>query len=192
MRAELVLMGRRVDMAPRMNRRTLVVSIYGGLAALMIGFWFVDRWQVTGIYLIVATYLVNRLFLGGYNFGGLIKPFSGKAPRRLDDPPPFLLLALRVYRPEPNEDREYSNDERELGQRDRAHYLAYQAVAASLPVIWLAANWSVHAPRLLKWLPISAAELVCGLALAVALVAVTLPQAILLWTEPDMESDPAM
>jgi hypothetical protein len=95
MRAELVLMGKRVDMAPRINRRALVVLIYAGLAALMGGLWMLDGWHVTGVCLWIATVLANRLFLGGYGFGGLIKPFSGQG--RSEAPPPFLLLALRVY-----------------------------------------------------------------------------------------------
>ena len=78
MRAELVLMGKRVDMAPRTNRRVLVVLIYAAMAALMAGLWMVDGWHVTGVYLVFATILVNRLFLGGYGFGGLIKPSAAK------------------------------------------------------------------------------------------------------------------
>jgi hypothetical protein len=80
MRAELVLMGKRLDMAARVQRRALVVSIYAGLALLMAALWSVDRWHTSGVYMIFATFLVNRLFLGGYNFGGLIKPFHGKVP----------------------------------------------------------------------------------------------------------------
>ncbi|MDR3774528.1 MAG: hypothetical protein P4L26_14335, partial [Terracidiphilus sp.] len=98
MKAELVLVGKRVDMAPQAHRRTLVVFIYATLTALMAALFLADRWRTTGYYLVIATFLVNRLFLGGYNFGGLIKPFSGKPPQR-SEAPPFLLLALRVYRP---------------------------------------------------------------------------------------------
>ncbi len=185
MRAELVLMGKRLDMAARVHRRTLVVSIYAGLAVLMAALWSVDRWHTSGVYMIFATILVNRLFLGGYNFGGLIKPFNGKAPQR-SDTPPFLLLALRVYRPEP-EESEYRNDERELHQRDRAHYQAYQALTIALTVLWLLADWKMKAPRLLAWVPVSADVLLYGVVLMAIVAAVTLPQAILLWTEPDME-----
>lgn len=187
MRAELVLMGRRVDMAPRSNRRTLVVLIYVGMAALMAGLWMLDGWHVTGVYLVFATIVVNRFFLGGYGFGGLIKPFSGKAPRRSDAPPPFLMLALRVYQPAP-EESEYRSDEREVRQRDHAHYQAYQAITVALAAVWLLADWKLNASRLLAWVPVSADVLLYGLVLAAVVVAVTLPQAILLWSEPDMES----
>lgn len=185
MRAELVLMGRRVDMAPQAHRRTLVVLIYAALFAAMAGLCFVDRWRVTGVYMIFATILVNRLLLGGYNFGGLIKPFSGKAPHRRIDPPPFLALGLRLYRPEP-EENEYRNDERELQQRDHAHYIAYQGLAVGLAAMWLLADWQANAPRLLAWLPGSAAVYLYGFVLGLVVVSQTLPQAVLLWTEPDM------
>jgi len=187
-RAELILMGRRVDMAPQSHRRTLVMLIYAALAAAMAGLWFVDHWRVTGVYMIFATILVNRLLLGGYNFGGLVKPFSGKAPPQRIDPPPFLALGLRLYRPEP-EENEYRNDERELQQRDRAHYKAYQGLAAGLAAMWLLADWQANAPRLLAWLPGGPAIYLYGLVLATVVVSQTLPQAILLWTEPDMEPD---
>jgi hypothetical protein len=188
MRAELVLMGKRVDMAPRINRRALVVLIYAGLAVLMAGLWMLDGWHVTGVYLWIATILVNRLFLGGYGFGGLIKPFSGEAPRRSEAPPPFLMLALRVYQPPP-EAHEYRNDEREMRQRDHAHYQAYQAITVALAAVWLLANWKLNAKRMLAWVPISADVMLYGLVLAAIVVAITLPQAILLWNEPDMEAE---
>ena len=185
MKAELVLMGRRVDMAARVHRRMLVVLIYATLAMLMAGLFALDRWRTTGYYLVFATFLINRVFLGGYNFGGLVKPFSGRAPER-QDPPPFLMLALRVYPKEPVRD-EYRSDEREMQHRDRAHYVAYQGMAVVLAVLWLLSSWNNFAPRLLAWIPLSPALLIYGVVLAATVVALTLPQAILLWTEPDME-----
>ena len=188
MRAELVLMGRRVDLARRARRRTLVVLIYAGLAALMAGLFFADHWRSSGYYLVFATYLANRLFLGGYNFGGLIKPFSGKPPRRSDAPSPFLLLALRVYRPEPGES-EYRSDEREISRGDRAHYQAYQGLMVALAVLWLLTSWNTFKPRLLSWVLGSPDLAIYGVVLAAIVAALTMPQCILLWTEPDMEEE---
>jgi hypothetical protein len=85
MNAELDFLGKRVDMAPRLNRRTLVVLIYAAMAALMAGLWMVDKWHVTGVYLVFATIFVNRFFLGGYGFGGLIKPFSEQVYGRANE-----------------------------------------------------------------------------------------------------------
>jgi hypothetical protein len=189
MRAELIILGKRLDMAPQAHRRTLVVLIYALMAALMTAFWFIDRWHTTGAEMIFATILVNRFLLGGYNFGGLIKPFSGKAPRNrnIAQPSPFLLLTLHVYPSysEP-EESDYRNDERELQQRDRAHYQAYQWLSVALVVIWLFVNFKNFTPKLLNWIPVPTDLLTYGLALATIVVALTLPQSILLWTEPDM------
>jgi hypothetical protein len=188
MNAELVLMGKRVDMVPRAHRRALVVLIYAGFAAAMTGFWFLDRWHTSAAYLILATIPINRLFLGGHYFGGLIKPFNGKPPRRSDEPPPFLLLALRVYRPGPDE-REYRNDERELHQRDQAHYQAYHVLSLIVIFLWALTNFKAEIPRLIARLSIPVDMLLYGLATAAVVIAITLPQAILLWTEPDMEHE---
>jgi hypothetical protein len=178
-------------MAPQTHRRTLVVLIYAGLAALMVGCWLLDRWHVTGVYMIFATILVNRVLLGGYNTGGLIKKFDGKTPRQRMALPPFLVLGLRLYEPEP-EERDYRNDEREVAQRDRAHYQAYQVLVFALMTIWLLSDWRAMSPKMLAWLPVSADLLLYGLVLAAIMLSQTLPQSILLWNEPDMEEfDPA-
>ena len=186
MKAELVLMGRRLDMAPRTNRQALVVLIYVGLAALMTGLWFIDRWHASGYWMIFASLFVSRIFLGGQTTGGLIKPFSGKGPRSSPRAPSLLALGLRLYDPRP-EERVYENDERELRQRDRVHYWAYQALVVALLGIWLLTSLKINAPRLAGLLHVSAGRLLYGLVLATIIVSVTLPQAILLWTEPDME-----
>jgi hypothetical protein len=188
MKAELVLMGKQIDMAPRAHRRTLVVVIYATLAVFMVCLWLLDRWRSSGTYVILATMLVNRWFLGGYYFGGLIKPFSGKGPRRetVLPPPPFLTLALRVYWPHP-EEGEYRNDERELHQRDRVHYQAYQFILYIFLGFCLLANLGGH---FLMRRPLLAYELFYGPVLVAIVIAYTLPQAILLWTEPDMEESP--
>jgi len=189
MRAELVFMGRRVDMARRARRRGLVVAIYAGLVLLIVGSWFLDHWRVTTAYLLFATIAVNRLFLRGQYFGGLIKPFKGKPPRRVFGELSFafpLVLKLGLYRPEPDES-EFRNDERETHQRDRAHYLAYAPLSLGLCLLWLASDWSLHTPKLLTWIPMEQELVVPGLIQVLLVMFLTLPQAILLWTEPDME-----
>jgi hypothetical protein len=175
-------------MAARYRRRTLLVLIYVALAAALIGLWFVDQWHTSAPYLLFVTFAINRLFLGGFAFGGLIKPFSGKPPRRSAAPPPFLLLALRVYQPEPNENQ-YRNDEREIEQRNRAVYKAYQSLMIAVLGLWLLMNFRTNIPRLLERLSIPIDGLLYGLATAAIMLALTLPQAILLWTEPDMETE---
>jgi hypothetical protein len=185
MKAELVVMGKRIDMAPRVRRRMLVGLIYFMLAILMVCLWLLDRWRASGFFIFYATWLVNQWFLGGYYFGGLIKPFNGKGPRRRADPPPFQILTLHEYQPMPAKN-EYRNDERELHQRDRAHYLAYQSMFFILSGFYLLVMLSGDF-RFLARRPLLAYELFYGLVLVAIVIVNTLPQAILLWTEPDME-----
>ena len=186
MRAELVLLGKRVDMAPRTHRRLLVGLIYACFTILMAIFWALDKWQTTGVYMIFATFLVNRFGLGGYYFGGLVKPFNGKAPRVRVRTHPFTMLMLRMWKPEPMES-EYRNDERELEQRGRAHYMSYQVMTIALALVWLISDWQRKGTQLLAWVHVPADVLLYGFVLSACVVAITLPQSILLWTEPDME-----
>jgi hypothetical protein len=190
MRAEVVVFGRRLDMAARARRRALVVGIYAALAALMAGLWFTTEWRGAGGYLIWAAMLACRLFLGGSYSQGLVKPFNGKVPMEAAMPSPLLPLRLQVYRPVLLTDAaEFRNDERELAQRDRAHYWAYQAVGIAVIAPWLISSMRVIRPSLTEWIPMGADQLYFGLTTVVLLLFLTLPQAILLWTEPDMEGE---
>jgi hypothetical protein len=181
-----------MDMAQQSRRRALVVLIYAVLAALMIGMWFADHWHATGTYVFWAAMLACRLFLGGYYNGGLVKPFTGKAPMRSEMPPPLLLLKLRVYAPMlAIEDGGFRNDEREVKQRDRAHYQAYQAVGIAVVVAWFVAYMGMLKPAWLAAIPMTPYQMFYGLTLVTLVLFLTLPQCILLWTEPDMETESA-
>lgn len=103
-------------------------------------------------------------------------------------PPPFLLLALRVYQPVLGENT-YRSDERELEQRGRVHYQAYQTLTVVLAALWLLAGWNAFKPAWIAGLGPIVPLAVYGLVLAGIVLALTLPQSILLWTEPDMEAE---
>jgi hypothetical protein len=192
MNAELFLLGRRIDMAPRARRRGLVVVIYTVLAVLMAGSWFIDHWRVSLLYLYMAAMVVNSVFLGGTAFGGLIRPFRSKprSPYAFKSP---LLQNLRWgFYPVPElDENDYRNDERELRQRDHAHYQAYRVLIVGLGLLWCASIGvlSTHVPSVLGLLP--AQQLLYGFIVALLVVSLTLPQAILLWSEPDMEEETA-
>jgi len=189
-RAELVLMGRRVDMSRRERRRALVVGIYAVFAALIVGLWFVDQWRSTGTYIYWAAMLACWLFLGGYYSGGLVKPFTGKVPRRSYSTPSLLLLKLRMYPAmAADDDHDYRNDERELHQRDRAHYQAYQAIAVVAVTVWVVAYVGMEKPHWMAAIPMTPFQMFYGLTLVTLMLIFTLPQCILLWTEPDMEAE---
>lgn len=186
MNAELVFFGKRVDMAQRHRRRMLVIAIYAALAVIMIA---LTQWRIGSAYFFWVILLACRLFLGGYHSGGLIKPFNEKGPMRADAPPPLLLLKLRVYQHVPGANGEsYRNDERELHQRDRAHYRAYQVIAIACSVVWFYSAMRRNTD-LLGWLPFSPDAVYYGLMMVILTLFLTLPQVILLWTEPDMDAD---
>jgi peptidoglycan/LPS O-acetylase OafA/YrhL len=189
-RAELVLMGRRVDMSRRARRRALVVGIYAVFAAPIIGLWFVDQWHSTGTYIYRAAMLACWLFLGGYYSSGLVKPSTGKGPRRSYSTPSLLLLKLRMYPAmAADDDRPYQNDERELHQRDRAHYQAYQAIALVVVTLWIVAYVGMEKPHWMAAIQMTPFQMFYGLTLVTMMLIFTLPQCILLWTEPDMEAE---
>jgi hypothetical protein len=193
MNAELVFFGHRVSMAQRYRRRALVVSIYASLALLMAVLWFTSHWHGTGAYVFWAAIIACRLFLGGNYAGGLVKPFNGAAPRQNDMPPPLLALKLRLYQPVLAADEsKYRNDEREQHQRDWAHYKAYQTLGVVMCALWALSLQRIVRPELLNGIGMSPDEMYFGLLLIVLTLFLTLPQAILLWTEPDMEPETEM
>lgn len=190
MNAEVVILGRRISMARQTRRRALVVAIYATFALLMAVSWATTQWRGTGAYVIWAAILACRYFLGGHYAGGLVKPFNGKAPKRYDMPPPLLALKLRVYQPVPADDGSaYRNDERELHQRDHAHYIAFQAVGVAVCVPMFIASMRLIRPTLMSWIPMQPDAIYYGLTLMAMILFLTLPQAILLWTEPDMQEE---
>ena len=99
------------------------------------------------------------------------------------------MLGLRVYAALPQDERSWRNDERELHQRDRAHFLAYQAVGMAVVVQAFVATVRMVAPRVQAWMTMPPDQLYYGIAVVTITLFLTLPQAILLWTEPDMEED---
>jgi hypothetical protein len=189
MRAELVLMGKRIDMAPRARRRGLVIAVYGVLAIIIVLLWYFTHLRGTGVYVFWAAMLACRYFLGGYYRGGLVRPFQYRAPRNQDMPPPLLALKLRIYQPVlQTDDNEFKNDERELHQRDHAHYLAYQAVGMAVVLMGFVASLRVISPGLVPTF-IAPDQFYYGFSLITLALFLTLPQVILLWTEPDMEAE---
>ena len=187
MRAELMVLGKPVDMSLRARRRVLVMSIY---ATLLLGIlliaWvsrFYEAWQICGAYIVFLALMINRVLLGGYARGGLVRPFSNRETESAARPVPYVLLGLYL-RLADSSDRSWRNDERELDLRDRAHYNAYQAISVALAILWLLTG--SFANRILSKLHFSTGAMLYLVTLAAVLLAITLPQAILLWNEPDM------
>jgi hypothetical protein len=119
-----------------------------------------------------------------------VKPFIGHGPRQLDQAPSLLLLKLRMYPAiAGDEDGGFRNDEREIHQRDRAHYQAYQVIAVVVAIAWFVAYASTTGHSLLTAIPMTRAQILYGTMQLILMLMFTLPQCILLWTEPDMEGE---
>jgi hypothetical protein len=191
MRAELILFNRRINMASQMRRRVLVAALYTGLVVLLAVLWTRTHLRGTEGYAIWAALGACWLFLGGLTPRGLVKPFNGKSPRMQTRTNPMIGLRLQVF-PEvlPGDEGEFRNDEREVHQRDRAHYRAYQVVGGVVAVMMTLAMFRSMKPEWRAWPEVGADELYLGVFLGLAVLMMTLPQAILLWTEPDMEEFP--
>jgi DNA-binding transcriptional regulator of glucitol operon len=178
MKTDLLLLGKRIRMASRTRRRWLVVMVYAGLAAMMTGAWFLDHWNVSCIWLVSSGFVVSWLFLGGFGTGGLVKVFCEPDQKSKSMPPRRSSPTQKMP--------ESMNDERELHQRDRAFLQAYHLFAG------IAVFFPMYAsPRFLeRIIHLSADQIVYvfyGELMAAPILLFTLPQSILLWTEPDME-----
>jgi len=160
-RADFVFMGIRINIASRNRRRWLVVGIFAGFAALVIA-WFVFQGKpMYGLVVFFAFVMLSR-FLGGSDYkGGLLPSFVG-------------------------------GDEREVNRRYRANYVAYTYLDFAFLPAFMAAVWkaSPHNMALIPGLHIFFDQLPYALLIAGWVLYYTFPQAILLWTEPDMEETP--
>jgi hypothetical protein len=173
-------------------RRKLVVAAYALLAAFCVSSIVYARSEpLFYSWTIYATMAVAFFLFGGTGRYGLIKPFPNKPPR----PEPVMVEMVRLQL-EPlaagtADESRWKNDERELSRRDLAHYKAYQVTAVILVVLLGVSAFGLRAVeglQHLEWLTVSLAlNLMFAIALAGCVLALTLPAAIILWTEPDIE-----
>jgi hypothetical protein len=187
MRAELMVWGKRVDMASRDHRRMLVAAIYAVLAVAMVGLGWLDTWRTSGYYLVALAIVMNQFLLGGYGRSGLVRPFDGKAPRENTMPSPLIPLGLYLRMSSAQREGDWQSDERETKLRDRAHYQAYPWISGALGVLWLLSGWATAKSNAFPILHSTAEWLLYPVVLVSVILVLTLPQSILLWTEQDME-----
>ena len=173
----------------RRRTRRLVVAVYW---ALVLGLFGVYQWALAyrashfgGQDLLFPLYLVVFLpaILGGVRAGGIVKPFNGvhwvPLPDRdqtqtLFGPPTPLLGSMAAG--------DLELDERERQDRNRVHFVAYTMarwLALGLLVVQLGASFAGTA-----WLM----RIGNAAFFLLALVLWSLPQSLILWTEPDMEA----
>jgi hypothetical protein len=186
MKTEINLFGMHIGMATQVRRRALVSTIYVGFAVTLAFYLAHDRAFIR-FWVLLLTFYVARL-LGGVRStepDGLLKPFDGNEDlEKFAEEPSSLWTKLTL--PRMTDRQRFHNDERELRQRDRAHYAAYKILTGAIAIGVFAAYSQVcgswHLP---KGLPLE--RILWGSLLAVFVASMTLPQAVLLWTEPDME-----
>ena len=188
-----------VSMERQSARRKLVVLVYAVLAAFcavsMIFARTEPRLFTWALYPPMAVALC--VFGGAGRFGrwsGLIKPFANKPPR----PEPVMVdvirLQLNPLSAGTPDESSWKNDERELGRRNLAHYQAYRVLGLGMLMILGLAAFGMHAAHTalelhyLQWLTAtSVMNVIYGVALIGTVLAMTLPSAIILWNEPDMD-----
>lgn len=182
-----------IPMGPRRNRRILVVCYWIAVVMILAGGAAVylrdpeiygSTWMTIVVLLV---YSLVPLLLGGDEGIGPIGDFAGDPP-----PPRWTLLwavdRLRSRRKRAPGDRLFDRcfDERDQRVRDRAHYLAYQ-ILRPIPIaaacLFLTAPATLEAHSLIRRYGL----LLVLLVILFSIVFWTLPQSIILWTEPDME-----
>jgi hypothetical protein len=175
-----------IPMQQRSARRKLVVAAYLVLAlicGLTIAFIRVAPYLYS--YAMYATLAFSFVVFGGMGRRGLLKPFPNKPPR--PEPPMVTVIQLHLQ-PEvllAKDDSAWKNDERELSRRDLAHYRAYQPMSLALVILLCITAIGNH-----PWSWISLPVLLnvaFGVALVATVMYLTLPAAIILWTEPDID-----
>jgi hypothetical protein len=199
MKTELVLFGCHFKMALRTHRRRFVVLFYGVFGALLLMSWLRGSHTGGGFWTIEFTLLVGPV-LGGY-FGristltggaGLVEPF--KAQERLKYPDSASILRpSSLLDPVVDDDPELRTDERALRRRDYAHYVAHGFLGTLISIGFILefGTHSMLGPEI-ESIGLSSGSvnhIVYGLLQIGYVSSMTLPQAVLLWTEPNLEKD---
>ena len=156
-----------ISMTSQRNRRALVVVTYILLAIASVLLGVARGAKFQPIWIILVFSVVSQ-----WIFGSLV-PQETLPPQRRSEPID-LGLAASGPRPDP------PPDEREISERNNAHFLAFRVVAVySLFVFMIIASMQDQSFFIrLSTLQVFAAIL--------SVLVLTLPQAILLWSHPDL------
>ena len=159
----------------RRQRRLLVILYY----VLLFSFSAFGLWKSQGhIGYLIPQALTFGGLLGGIKMGGPVKVYSDSmVPTNGASGVQTLNLAGR--KPFDDGTRPSPLDERERSQRNVAHYYAYRILCATLGLAccayWLSLNWTY------AWMSTKGPILAWILIVYV----LSLPQSVLLWTEPE-------
>jgi hypothetical protein len=160
MKTEFVLFGKNLNMATRARRRWLVAVVYTCLALFVVA-WF-------------------------YNYSNSFYGYAKTLPGWC-----LILAALPIVAfSSIAGDMRAHGDERETHRRQHAYCIAYRFLGSVLAAALIAAYFRGPNPITPLMFPALQAilyELPYALLMAAGILYITLPQTILLWTEPDME-----
>jgi hypothetical protein len=162
-----------MSMAPQKNRRSFVIATYAILVAVVAIILTLPplggRVRLMWLLFVPLAYNVVSYAV----FGKLVRP-TVLTPRGGE----MTSLGLTPKRRDPDEP-----DERELAVRNAAHYQAFRVAAVYGFFVWvsIASFWHLNGPRVVL--------LVLLLVMPLLTILFTLPQAIILWTEPDVAEE---
>jgi hypothetical protein len=152
------------SIARRSTRRLVVIGcaalMGGGIYALLI------RQNFRGLGIFGPLLYLIPLMLGGVRRDGLVKPFQSSPSE------------LGFFRR-----RNQGLDEREIVERDRIHFLAHNITRWLAAVLFFAFTYCV------QLCPAALAQIGTTFLFVIALSLWSLPQCMILWTEPDLEPD---
>lgn len=180
-----------ISMAPRANRRALVVITYVFTALVIAGCFLLMHWVsampgrsiakiVLSLFAWVPLFLVQFIIPGSGTHKGIfgrLVPEQTFSYRKLT-----LIHTLGIARSVPDE--QAPGDEREIMVRNTAYFLAFKIVA------WYAFVFLFGCIVPLVNGDSQVARTVAAVAaIPIVVMLFTLPQAIIIWTEPDLPED---
>ncbi len=201
MRTELNLFGKHFNMATQARRRQLVAAFYSFFSILVAVCWLVSPSGYGASFVTIEFTIFAGPILGGYLTGwiipfsktSMVKPFGGNQVLKYCSKSSRSALS-RFFYPYPAfpDADEIRNDERELNRRNYAHFVAYRILGTLLGMAFLIDFLNSSESHILVGIGISALlahRLIQVFLQAGYILFLTLPAAILLWTEPDMETE---
>jgi len=150
----------------RRSTRRIVVIAYAALMGIGI-YEFLIRQNFRGLGNFGPWLYLIPLMLGGVTRDGLVKPFRPSQ------------RGLELFRR-----RKGGLDEREIEERDRIHYLAHNITRWLAAVLFFVFTFCVQSS------PAALAQIGTAFLFLIALSLWSLPQCMILWTEPDVEAEP--
>jgi hypothetical protein len=175
-----------IPMQQQRKRRQLVVITYAALALVLAAtIAGAPRYPMLYSYSIYATIAVALFVFGGTGQRGLLKGFENRPPRAESPQIEIIRMNLAPRTMLSTADSSWRNDERELHRRDLAHYRAYQPLGVGVMLLLLLSTLALHP---WPWLPLAVVHVLSfAVAEMMTMLYVTLPAAIILWTEPDID-----